>query len=105
SPGAAPAGRSPQLDIPRTGPAGQQGHVHPAGTMNSRPAPRQAPGVVKVRLSGDRADIEATAAALAGSSEGLDRSGPRPNRYDPPDGVYPTVRPGPARPAGSSQRA
>lgn len=73
--------------------------------MNRRPATRQAPGVVKVRLSGDRADIEAAAAALAGVCEVLDQSGPRPNRYDPGKRVYLTVRTGPARPAGSSQRA
>lgn len=72
--------------------------------MNRHPAARQAPGVVKVRLSGDRADIEAAAAALAGICEVLDRSGPRPNRYDPGERVYLTIRTGPARPAGSSQR-
>ena len=73
--------------------------------MTRRPAARQAPGVVKVRLSGDHADIEAAAAALAGSCEVLDRSGPRPNRYDPGERVYLTIRTGPARPAGSAQRA
>ena len=73
--------------------------------MNRRPAARQAPGVVKVRLSGDRADIEAAAAALAGICEVLDRSGPRPNRYDLGERVYLTIRTGPAGLAGSSQRA
>jgi hypothetical protein len=73
--------------------------------MNRRPAAGQVPGVVKVRLSGDRAGIEAAATALAGICEVLDQSGPHPNRYDPGERVYLTVRTGPARPAGSSQRA
>ena len=53
--------------------------VHPAGAV-SRPAARQVPGVVEVRLSGDPADIEMAAAALAARCEVLDRSGPHPNR-------------------------
>jgi hypothetical protein len=65
---------------------------------------QQAPGVVKVRLSGDRADIDTIAAALAGTCEVLDRSGPRPNSYDPGERVYLTVRTGPARPAGPPDR-
>ena len=53
-----------------------------------------APGVVKVRLSGELADIEALAAALTGPAavEVIDRSGPRANRYDPGQRVYLTVR-------------
>ena len=62
--------------------------------------PQQAPGVVKVRLSGDPADIEMAAAALAARCEVLDRSGPRVNRYDPGERVYLTIRTAPARPGG-----
>jgi hypothetical protein len=62
------------------------------------------PGVVKVRLSGDRADLDTVAAVLAGSCEVLDRSGPRPNDYDPGERVYLIVRTGPADPAGPSDR-
>lgn len=58
--------------------------------MTGRPG--TAPGVVKVRLSGDRDDIERAAAALAGRFEVLDRSAPRPNRYDPGERVYLTLR-------------
>ena len=57
----------------------------------------QVPGVVKVRLSGARADIETAAAALAARWEVLDRSGPRPNRYDPGERVYLTIAPAPPR--------
>ena len=55
-----------------------------------------APEVVKVRLSGERAGIETVLAVLAAACEVLDRSGPRPNRYDPGQRVYLTVRTGPA---------
>ena len=65
---------------------------------------RQAPGVVKVRLSGTRADIEAVTAVLAGHCQVLDRSGPRPNRYEPGERVYLTIRTGPA-PVGPDHRA
>jgi hypothetical protein len=59
----------------------------------SRQAQPQPPGVVKVRLSGERADIGRVAELLArGSTEVLDASGPRPNRYDPGERVYLTVR-------------
>jgi hypothetical protein len=67
--------------------------------MTRRRAPLQAPGVVKARLSGDRADIDTVAAVLVGICEVLDRSGPRPNSYDPGERVYLTIRTGPARPA------
>ena len=70
----------------------------------SRPAAQQAPGVIKVRLSGDRADIEVVAAVLAGTCMVLDRSGPRPNHYDPGERIYLTVRIGPPRTAGSPHR-
>jgi hypothetical protein len=69
----------------------------------SRPARQQAPGVVKVRLSGDRADMDAVAAVLADACEVLDRSGPRPNHYDPGERVYLTIRTGRA-PAGPVHR-
>jgi hypothetical protein len=53
----------------------------------------QAPGVVKIRLSGERADIEQAAGLLArAGAEVLDRSRPRPNRDDPGERVYLTVR-------------
>jgi hypothetical protein len=90
------AARGPRLDGPRPGPAGQQGRVHPAGMMTRRAA-RQAPGVVKVRLSGNRAGIDLVAAVLADSCEVLDRSRPRPNHYDPGERIYLTIRIGPAR--------
>ena len=57
-----------------------------------------APGVVKARLSGDRAAIETAAAVLAAACPVLDRSGPRPNRYDPDGRIYLTIRTGAARP-------
>ena len=79
-----------------------QGQARPPRSLHTA---QQAPGVVKVRLSGSRVDIEAAAAALAGICEVLDRSGPRPNRYDPGERVYLTIRTGQAGPAGSSQRA
>jgi hypothetical protein len=60
--------------------------------------------VVKVRLSGERAEVDMVAAVLAGSCEVLDRSGPRPNHYDPGEWVYLTIRTGPARPAGLPHR-
>ena len=63
----------------------------------------RAPEVVKVRLSGDRAGIETVLAVLAAACEVLDRSGPRPNRYDPGQRVYLTVRTGPG-PAGPDRR-
>ena len=62
----------------------------------SRPAAQQAPGVIRVRQSGDRADIEAVAAVLAGIYKVLDRSRPRPNHYDPASGS--TSPSAPARP-------
>ncbi len=70
----------------------------------ARPAVTDAAGpalvVVKVGLSGERAGIEAVTAVLARCCEVLDRSGPRPNRYDPGQRVYLTVRtsPGPTGP-------
>jgi hypothetical protein len=79
----------------------------PQGRARPPRSPRtaqQAPGVVKVRLSGDRADIEAAAAALAGICEVLDRSGFRPNRYDPGERLYLTIRTGPDRSAESAHR-
>ena len=85
------------------GSTGRQSRVRPAGVMN-RPATGQAPGVVKVRLSGERADIDMVAAVLAGVCQVLDRSGSRPNHSDPGERIYPTVRIGPAHPAGPLQR-
>ena len=55
-----------------------------------------APEVVKVRLSGERAGIETVLTVLARACEVLDRSGPHPNRDDPGQRVYLTVRTGPA---------
>jgi hypothetical protein len=52
----------------------------------------QAPGVVSVRLSGDPAGIDAAVAALAAVFEVLNRTGPRPNRRDPGQRVYLTIR-------------
>ena len=71
----------------------------PGGTDVAGPAPE----VVKVRLSGGRAGVETVLAVLAAACEVLDRSGPRPNRYDPGQRVYLTVRTGPA-PAGPDRR-
>jgi hypothetical protein len=70
-----------------------------------RPAAQTAPGVVKVRLSGDPGDIETAAAVLAACCEILDRSGPRVNRYDPGQRVYLTIRAIPARAAGAGPGA
>jgi hypothetical protein len=54
-----------------------------------------APGVVKVRLSGELADIEAVAmvlgAGLGQAIEQIERSAPYPNRRDPGVRVYLTV--------------
>ena len=74
--------------------------ARPAVTDTAAPAPE----VVKVRLSGERAGIETVLAVLAAACEVVDRSGPRPNRYDPGQQVYLTVRTGPA-PAGSDRRS
>ena len=65
----------------------------------------QAPGVVSIRLSGDPAGIDKTAAALAAAFEVLTRSRPRPNRYDPGQRVYLTIRTVPGHPAGDSPGA
>jgi hypothetical protein len=65
----------------------------------------QPPGVVSVRLSGDPAAIDTTAAALAAVFEVLNRTGPRPNRRDPGQRVYLTIRTAPARPAGAGPSA
>ena len=75
-------------------------HDLPPGRVRSPRSSRtaqQAPGVVKVRLSGDRAGIESVAAVLADACEVLDRSRPRPNDYDPGERVYLTIRTDPAR--------
>jgi hypothetical protein len=54
-----------------------------------------APGAVKVRLSGELADIEAVAAVLGTGLgrdiEQIERSAPYPNRRDPGVRVYVTV--------------
>lgn len=54
----------------------------------------QAPGVVKVRLSGEHGDVEDLAEVLTASPavEVLDRSAPYPNRRDPGVRVYLTLR-------------
>jgi hypothetical protein len=53
----------------------------------------QAPAVVKVRALGEPGDIDALAAVLTASRavEVIDRTGPRPNRYDPGVRVYLTL--------------
>jgi hypothetical protein len=53
----------------------------------------QAPGVVKIRLSGAADDVEVLADVLSASptAEVIDRSSPYPNRLDPGDRVYLTV--------------
>lgn len=54
----------------------------------------QAPGVVKIRLSGAAGDVEVLADVLSASptAEVIDRSSPYPNRRDPGERVYLTVR-------------
>jgi hypothetical protein len=56
----------------------------------------QAPGVVKVRLSGAAEDLEVVAELLSDCPgtgvEVLDRSAPYPNRRDPGERVYLTLR-------------
>jgi hypothetical protein len=56
--------------------------------------PGQAPGVVKIRLSGAAGDVEVLAGVLSASpaAEVIDRSSPYPNRRDPGERVYLTVR-------------
>ena len=59
----------------------------------------QAPGIVKVRLSGAAGDVAMVAALLTGNDgRGIDvieQSAPYPNRRDPGERVYLTVRIGP----------
>jgi hypothetical protein len=59
----------------------------------------QAPGIVKVRLSGAAGDVAAVAALLTDYADcGIDvieQSAPYPNRRDPGERVYLTVRIGP----------
>ncbi len=54
----------------------------------------QAPGVVKIRLSGAADDVEVLAGVLSTSpaAEVVDRSAPYPNRRDPGERVYLTLR-------------
>jgi hypothetical protein len=54
----------------------------------------QAPGVVKLRLSGSAADIGALAGLLATlpTVEIIERSAPYPKRRDPGERAYLTVR-------------
>jgi hypothetical protein len=54
----------------------------------------QAHGVVKIRLSGAAGDVEVLADVLSASpaAEVIDRSAPYPNRRDPGERVYLTVR-------------
>ncbi len=62
-------------------------------TAGRAPSPA-APGVVQVRLLGSRPELAALA-QLVGSLPGLEiltARGPRPNRYDPGERVYLTVR-------------
>jgi hypothetical protein len=49
--------------------------------------------VVKIRLTGEMADISRAAGLLTeAGAEVLDASGPRPNRYDPGVRVHLTIR-------------
>ena len=68
----------------------------------------QAPGMVKVRLSGAPADLEAVTALLAAGT-GVEvltgPDGPYPNRRDAGARVYLTIRTGPARPPPGQIRA
>lgn len=57
-----------------------------------RPVAGQAPGVVKVRLSGAPADVDAVAAVLSARGWVLDRSAPYDSRRDPAVRVYLTLR-------------
>ena len=61
-----------------------------------------APGVVKIRLSGEAADSALLAAIIAASPavEVIEQSAPYPSRRDPGERVYLTVRV--ARPGGAS---
>ena len=62
-------------------------------TAGRAPSPA-APGVVQVRLLGSRPELAALA-QLVGSLPGVEiltAHGPRPNRYDPGERVYLTVR-------------
>jgi hypothetical protein len=63
------------------------------------PDAEQAPGVIKLRLSGAAADIDALAALLADLPpvEVIDRSAPYPNRRDPGERAYLTIRINPFR--------
>ncbi len=73
-------------------------------TAGRAPSPA-APGVVQVRLLGARPELAALAglvAALPGV-EILTAHGPRPNRYDPGERVYLTVRIGQAGEAPGHQ--
>jgi hypothetical protein len=85
-------------------------------TAGRAPSPA-APGVVLVRLLGSRSDLAALAGLVAGlpGVEILTAHGPRPNRRDPGERVYLTVRidqppgaaPGhqmPRRPASAARR-
>ena len=73
-------------------------------TAGSPPAP--APGVVQVRLLGSLPEL-AVLAGLMGSLPGLEiltAHGPRPNRYDPGERVYLTVRIHPTQPGAARGR-
>jgi hypothetical protein len=59
------------------------------------PAAGQAPGIVKIRLSGALADITAAVSALSCPAVGFDLievSQPYPNRRDPGARLYLTIR-------------
>jgi hypothetical protein len=61
--------------------------------MTTRRKLTPAPGVIKIRLVGDEADISRAAELLTEAGvEVLDESGPRPNRYDPGVRVYLVIR-------------
>ena len=75
-------------------------------TAGRAPSPA-GPGVVQVRLLGSRPDLAALAGLVAGLPEVeiLTAWGPRPNRYDPGERVYLTVRIGLPLAAASGRQA
>jgi hypothetical protein len=62
--------------------------------LGTQPAPQQYgdPGVVKVRLSGDQADIDRLTALWPYAAEVIEARGPWPNRHEPGVRMYLTVR-------------
>ena len=80
-------------------PGGQGRGPHPAGRIMTRQQAGQAPGIVKIRPSGADRDVAMVAALLTGYDgcgiDVIEQSAPYPNRRDPGERVYLTVRIGP----------